>query len=96
VNHPIHPDYGVCKVTCSCGTAFETRSTVSTLKVEICGTCHPFYTGRQKFVDTAGRIQRFQEKYQWKGDKVKEAAKKKAKAQQSAAAAAAPAQDDAF
>ena len=47
------------------------------LKVEICGQCHPFYTGRQKFVDTAGRIQRFQEKYGWKGDTVKKASEKK-------------------
>lgn len=93
MNHPIHPDYDVCKVSCSCGNTFETRSTVPQLKVEICGTCHPFYTGRQKFVDTAGRIQRFQEKYQWKGDKVKEAAKKKSVAKP---AAAAPSQDDAF
>ena len=77
LNHPIHPNYVNCAVTCSCGNAFETRSTVATLKVEICGQCHPFYTGRQKFVDTAGRIQRFQEKYKWHGDVVKEAAQKK-------------------
>ncbi|RMG14394.1 MAG: 50S ribosomal protein L31 [Planctomycetota bacterium] len=94
MNHAIQPDYVNCHVTCSCGNSFDTRATVPTLKVEICGQCHPFYTGRQKFVDTAGRIQRFQEKYGWKGDKVKEATKKK---KHPKPAATAPAdQDDSF
>ncbi len=77
MNHAIHPDYLNCTITCSCGNTFETRATREALKVEICGQCHPFYTGRQKFVDTAGRIQRFQEKYKWKGDVVEAASKKK-------------------
>ena len=77
MNHAIHPDYFNCTVSCSCGNEFQTRASMEKLKVEICGQCHPFYTGRQKFVDTAGRIQRFQEKYGWKGDKVKEASQKK-------------------
>lgn len=94
MNHPIHPDYQVCTVTCSCGNTFDTRSTLKQLKVEICGKCHPFYTGRQKFVDTAGRIQRFQEKYQWKGDRVQQATKK-GKGPKTAPAATTP-QDDAF
>jgi large subunit ribosomal protein L31 len=59
----IHPIYGPCTVSCACGTTFETRSTKSTLKVDICSTCHPFYTGKHKFVDTAGRIEKFQRKY---------------------------------
>ena len=59
----IHPKYETCKVTCACGHSFETRSTVSTIKVEICSQCHPFYTGKQKFVDSAGRIEKFRRKY---------------------------------
>lgn len=95
MKHPIHPDYINCNVSCSCGNSFETRATVAKLKVEICGACHPFYTGRQKFVDTAGRIQRFQEKYKWKGDVVTQASQKK-KAKKPAAAPAATDQDDDF
>ncbi|MBI3724300.1 50S ribosomal protein L31 [bacterium] len=64
----IHPDYQNCKVHCGCGNTFLTRSTKAEIHVEICGACHPFYTGKQKFVDTAGRIQRFQEKFKWTGD----------------------------
>jgi large subunit ribosomal protein L31 len=59
----IHPDYGVCTVTCGCGETFVTRSSVEKITVEICSKCHPFYTGKQKFVDTAGRIERFRQKY---------------------------------
>jgi large subunit ribosomal protein L31 len=59
----IHPDYMECEVTCSCGNSFKTRSTVPKLKVEICSNCHPFYSGVQKFVDTGGRVERFQRKY---------------------------------
>ena len=55
----IHPDYIECTVTCGCGNTFKTRSTKSRISVEICGACHPFYTGQQKFVDTAGRIEKF-------------------------------------
>jgi large subunit ribosomal protein L31 len=64
----IHPDYQTCKVHCGCGNTFLTRSTRPEIHVEICAACHPFYTGKQKFVDTAGRIQRFQEKFKWSGD----------------------------
>jgi large subunit ribosomal protein L31 len=60
----IHPKYDVIKVTCACGNSFETRSTLGKdLHVEICSACHPFYTGKQKIVDTAGRVGRFKQKY---------------------------------
>ena len=59
----IHPDYITCEVRCGCGNTFTTRSTRTEIAVEICGACHPFYTGKQKFVDAAGRIERFQKKY---------------------------------
>ncbi|MDP7348856.1 MAG: 50S ribosomal protein L31 [Phycisphaeraceae bacterium] len=51
-------------MTCACGSVIETRSTVKDLKVEICSQCHPFFTGKQKFVDTAGRVEKFQRKFQ--------------------------------
>ena len=56
----IHPDYVLATVRCSCGNEFVTRSTKSELHVEICSACHPFYTGKQKLVDTGGRVERFQ------------------------------------
>ncbi len=60
----IHPEYTALKVTCTCGNSFETRSTMGgDLNVEVCSQCHPFYTGKQKIVDTAGRVSKFQEKY---------------------------------
>ena len=59
----IHPDYVETSVTCACGNNFKTRSTVSEMRVDICNACHPFYTGKQKFVDTAGRVERFQKKF---------------------------------
>ena len=55
----IHPDYQMATVHCSCGNTFQTRSTRPELHVEICSNCHPFYTGRQKLVDTGGRVERF-------------------------------------
>ncbi len=58
----IHPDYVVSKVTCSCGNAFETRSVKSEIHLDVCNQCHPFYTGKQKLVDTGGRVERFQRK----------------------------------
>jgi large subunit ribosomal protein L31 len=58
----IHPDYVVATVRCSCGNTFTTRSTKEELHVEICSACHPFYTGKQKLVDTGGRVERFQRK----------------------------------
>jgi len=60
----IHPKYGKTTVTCVCGNTFETRTTVGKeVKVEICSNCHPFFTGRQKLIDTAGRVERFLKKY---------------------------------
>lgn len=60
----IHPDYEVITVTCSCGHAFETRSTLCKgLAIEVCANCHPFYTGKQKLVDTGGRVQKFRDRY---------------------------------
>ena len=56
----IHPEYVISAVTCSCGNTFETRSTKSELHVDICSQCHPFYTGKQKLMDTGGRVERFQ------------------------------------
>ncbi len=56
----IHPDYVVATVHCSCGNTFETRATKSEIRVELCSECHPFYTGKQKLVDTGGRVDRFQ------------------------------------
>ena len=67
----IHPDYMETAVTCSCGNAFKTRSTVPKMTVEICAVCHPFYTGKVKYVDAAGRVEKFQKKYGW--DKRKKA-----------------------
>ncbi|MGQ9591618.1 MAG: 50S ribosomal protein L31, partial [Planctomycetota bacterium] len=61
----IHPPYVECKVTCGCGNTFMTRSTKPVLNVEICSNCHPFYTGRQKYVDTAGRVEKFQRRHAW-------------------------------
>ena len=59
----IHPNYELTKITCVCGNVIETRSTVKDIDVEICSACHPFYTGKQKLVDTAGRIERFTKRY---------------------------------
>src|SRR5580698_5047208 len=60
----IHPEYKVIAVTCTCGNKFETRSTIGQdLQVEVCSNCHPFYTGKQKIVDTGGRVDKFRKKY---------------------------------
>jgi large subunit ribosomal protein L31 len=59
----IHPKYEPTTITCACGNVIETRSTAREIKVEICSSCHPFFTGKQKLVDTAGRIERFRRKY---------------------------------
>ena len=59
----IHPEMKLTKVTCSCGNTFETRTVKDELHVELCNNCHPFYTGKQKLVDTGGRVERFQKKY---------------------------------
>ncbi|MBI4852449.1 MAG: 50S ribosomal protein L31 [Acidobacteria bacterium] len=59
----IHPQYNEITVSCSCGEQFKTRSTKKELRLEICSACHPFYTGKQKLIDTAGRVDRFNKKY---------------------------------
>ena len=59
----IHPNYQLTKITCACGNVIETRSTVKDINVEICSACHPFFTGKQKLVDTAGRIERFNKRF---------------------------------
>ena len=59
----IHPNYVTCSVTCVCGNSFETLSIKSSMKVEICSACHPFFTGKQKLVDAEGRVERFLKKY---------------------------------
>ena len=59
----IHPDYVETTITCACGKVFQTRATKKSMRVEICSSCHPFFTGSKKLVDTAGRIERFQKRY---------------------------------
>ncbi len=59
----IHPTYQTATVHCACGNTFQTRSSKDNIGVEICSNCHPFYTGRQKLVDTAGRVERFRQRY---------------------------------
>jgi len=59
----IHPQYGDATVTCSCGNTFSTRSTKASITVELCNECHPFFTGKQKLVDTGGRVERFNKRY---------------------------------
>jgi large subunit ribosomal protein L31 len=59
----IHPKYETVQVTCACGNTFETRSTAGKISVEICSACHPFFTGKQKIVDTEGRVEKFMQKY---------------------------------
>jgi large subunit ribosomal protein L31 len=67
----IHPQYGEATVRCSCGNTFTTRSTKSDLHVELCNECHPFFTGKQKLVDSGGRVERFQRRYGERGTKPK-------------------------
>ena len=59
----IHPKYVDCEIVCGCGNKFTTRATVQSIRVEICSECHPYYTGKQKFVDAAGRVDKFMKKY---------------------------------
>lgn len=59
----IHPEYEATTITCACGAVIHTRSTKKNIRVEICSKCHPFFTGDKKFVDTAGRIERFKKRY---------------------------------
>ena len=59
----IHPKYGDAKIICACGKEWDTRSTQKEIKVGICANCHPFFTGKQKFIDTAGRVEKFRRRY---------------------------------
>lgn len=59
----IHPEYATANVKCACGNEFQTRSTAAEIHTDICAECHPFYTGKQKLIDTAGRVERFRNKY---------------------------------
>ncbi|MEM7349794.1 MAG: 50S ribosomal protein L31 [Acidobacteriota bacterium] len=59
----LHPELNLIEVTCACGNTFQTHSTLDELRLEICNDCHPFFTGKQKFVDTAGRVERFKRRY---------------------------------
>ena len=59
----IHPDYITCTVHCACGNTFKTRSTQQQIKIDVCSSCHPFFTGAQKFVDAAGRVDKFRKRY---------------------------------
>jgi large subunit ribosomal protein L31 len=63
----IHPEYRDARIVCACGNVIETRSTVPEIHVEICSNCHPFFTGRQKLIDTAGRVEKFRAKYGLEG-----------------------------
>ena len=67
----IHPKYNELEVKCACGATFKTRSTSKEISVEICSNCHPFFTGKQKLIDTAGRVERFRQKYSKVLDKKK-------------------------
>ena len=71
----IHPEYHRAKVHCACGAEFETGSTLEEINVEICSQCHPFFTGKQKLIDTAGRVERFKNKYAKYSDKKEKKAK---------------------
>jgi large subunit ribosomal protein L31 len=59
----IHPEYVECAVTCACGNKFETKSTKAEMSIDICNECHPFFTGSEKIVDAAGRVEKFKNKY---------------------------------
>ncbi len=72
MTNAIHPKYVDCELTCLCGNVINTRSTLEKINVEICSACHPFFTGQQKIVDTAGRVERFNKRYEGViGDKKK-------------------------
>jgi large subunit ribosomal protein L31 len=84
----IHPPYNNVTVVCACGNTFPTRSTATQIRLEICSNCHPFYTGRQKLMDTAGRVERFEKRYAATGGQtvVRKAVVKKAAPVRAAAA----------
>ena len=87
----IHPKYELVEVRCACGNTFKTRSTKSELHLEICAACHPFFTGRQKLIDTEGRVERFNKKFGLQTSEQRKAAEKAAKAVKAAAAPKKPA-----
>ncbi len=89
----IHPEYNKLNVTCACGNSFPSASTAKELKVEVCSACHPFFTGQQRFVDTAGRVERFQAKVEQQKKAAAEAEAKKAAKKTPKANTAAPAAD---
>jgi large subunit ribosomal protein L31 len=73
----IHPEYEEATVTCACGATFKTRSTKKNIRLEICSECHPFFTGKQKLLDSAGKVEKFKKKYAHLKDKDKKGKKKK-------------------
>ncbi len=75
----VHPRYVECTVTCGCGNTFVTRATRPVLNVEICSVCHPFYTGKQKFVDTEGRVKKFENRHGWNKDAMEKLLSRKEK-----------------
>ena len=82
----IHPKYAEVEVRCACGNTFKTRSTKTELHLEICAACHPFFTGRQKLIDTEGRVERFNKKFGLQTSEQRKTAEKAAKATRTAAA----------
>ena len=82
----IHPKYEMVEARCACGNTFQTRSTKTELHLEICGACHPFFTGRQKLIDTEGRVERFSKKFGAQTSEQRKTAEKAAKATRAAAA----------
>jgi large subunit ribosomal protein L31 len=84
----IHPEYHAVTVHCACGATWQTRSTKKDLHLEICSNCHPFFTGRQKLIDTEGRVDRFTKKFGAQTVEQRKAAAKQAKAKKTAAAKA--------
>jgi large subunit ribosomal protein L31 len=89
VKEGIHPKYQVVEARCACGNTFKTRSTKPELHLEICSACHPFFTGRQKLIDTEGRVERFTKKYGAQTSEQRKTAAKAVKATKAAAAASA-------
>jgi len=75
VKKGIHPEYKEATITCACGNVIHTRTTVGDIKIEICSACHPFYTGKQKLVDTAGRVEKYLRRYKLKDDNSKSSEK---------------------
>lgn len=88
----IHPEYKLATVHCACGNDFQTRSTRDDIHVEVCSVCHPFFTGKQRLMDTAGRVERFRRK--WGGAKPEEESEPESEAQAEAATATAESEDE--